>query len=241
MKTWARYLLTAIAATGVVFAAVVAARAETCTLEIKRLESRNSYTPLDNIYRATRPQMFQAQIGPEGKSRINFGGEAEQTAKFKEIVKKEPNYESDHPFRGVAKFGTQEYAFALDTVLPESEKKTDTEDKNSKPKDDEAKSGDKETKSQPAKSLAGTLLQALSGSDQEVEPAKPPKAVGFNRLYFDANHNGDLTDDKVIEAANDAGSLSSAVRMHNSSSPAWTSRSTWMGLRWITPFSLPDM
>ena len=51
----------------------------------------------------------------------------------------------------------------------------------------------------PAKSLAGALLEALSVSDQDNAP-KQIKAVGFNRLYFDVNHNGDLTDDKVIEA-----------------------------------------
>jgi hypothetical protein len=193
MKPWARYLLTAAAASGIAFAAVLAARAETCNLEIKKLESRGIRSPNDYIYRATGSQTFQAQIGPEGKSRvINFGGEADQTAKFKQIVKKEPKYESDHPFRGVAKFGTQEYAFALDTALTESEKKEKSEEKDAKSETDVAKS-------QPAKSLAGTLLQALSGSDQ-AETQKPMKAVGFNRLYFDTNHNGDLTDDKVIEA-----------------------------------------
>ncbi len=185
MKTWARYFLTAAAATGVALAAVIAARAETCTLEIKRLDSRTSFGPSDYIYRATNPQSFNAQVWSEGKSRINFGGEAEQTAKFKQIVKKEPKYESDHLFRGVAKFGTQEYAFVLDEAIPESEKKE--------------KSETDPAKSEPAKSLASTLLQALSGSDQAVAP-KPVKAVVFNRLYFDANHNGDLTDDKVIEA-----------------------------------------
>jgi hypothetical protein len=201
MKTWARYLLTAVAATVAAFAAYAVAGEETCNLEIKRLESRTSYGPSDYIYRATSPQMFQAQIGPEGKSRINFGGQAESAAKFKEIVKKEPKYESDYPFRGVAKFGTQEFAFALDEAVPESEKKkAESEEKDSKSKDDNVKTDDKETKSKPAKSLAGSLLQALSSPDQEVEPAKPPKAVGFNRLYFDVNHNGDLTDDKVIEA-----------------------------------------
>jgi hypothetical protein len=209
MKTWARYLLTAAAATVAAFAAYAVAGEETCNLEIKRLESRTSYGPSDYIYRATSPQMFNAQIGPEGKSRINFGGQAESAAKFKEIVKKEPKYESDHPFRGVAKFGTQEFAFALDEAVPESEKKkaesedkkTESEDKDSKSKDDNAKTDDKETKSKPAKSLAGSLLSALSSPDQEAEAPKQPKAVGYNRLYFDANHNGDLTDDKVIEAA----------------------------------------
>jgi len=203
MKTWARYLLTAVAATVAAFAAYAVAGEETCNLEIKRLESRTSYSPSDYIYRAVRPQMFQVQIGPEGKSSINFGGgQAEQTAKFKEIVKKEPKYESDCPFRGVAKFGTQEYAFALDEAVPESEKKkAESEDKDSKSKDDNAKPDDKETKSKPAKSLAGSLLSALSSSDQEAEAPNQPKAVAYNRLYFDANHNGDLTDDKVIEAA----------------------------------------
>ncbi|MGD0384232.1 MAG: hypothetical protein ABSA77_11965, partial [Thermoguttaceae bacterium] len=200
MKTWARYFLTAVAAIVAACAVYAAARAETCTLEIKKLESRTSYGPLDYLYRATSPQSLYAQIGPEGKNRINFGPRADQTARFKDIVKKEPKYESDHPFRGVAKFGTQEFAFALDTMLPESEKKkAESEDKDSKSKDDNAKTDDKDAKSKPAKSLAGSLLQALSGSDQ-VEPVKPPKAVGFNRLYFDVNHNGDLTDDKVIEA-----------------------------------------
>ena len=138
------------------------------------------------------PQSFNDQIGPVGKNQIRFGGAEERAAAFKKLVTKEPKYESDHPFRGVAKFGTQEYAFALDTAIPESEKKAKSDEKDSKSETDNAKS-------QPAKSLAGTLLQALSGSDQ-AEPQKPMKAVAFNRLYFDANHNGDLTDDKVIEA-----------------------------------------
>ncbi|MGA2797911.1 MAG: hypothetical protein ABSE63_10050 [Thermoguttaceae bacterium] len=196
MKTWARYLLTATAATSIAFAAVLAARAEICTLEIKKLESQTSFSPSDYIYRAANPQSFDAQIGPEGKNRINFGGEAQQTAKFKEIVKKEPKYESDHLFRGVAKFGTQEFAFVLDEAIPESEKKAKSEEKDSKSETNDAKT---DAKSQPPKSLAGTLLQALTGADQ-VDAAKQLKVVRFNRLYFDANHNGDLTDDKVIEA-----------------------------------------
>jgi hypothetical protein len=200
MKTWARYLLTAAATTGAAFTAVVAARAETCNLEIKKLESQTIFNPVDNLYRPTNPQSFNAQIGPEGKNRISFGRDADQQAdKFKQIVKKEPKYESDHPFRGVAKFGSQEYAFALDEAIPESEKKAKSEEKDAKSETGDAKSDTKDTKSQPGKSLAGTLLQALTGSDQ-VEAANQPKAVHFNRLYFDANHNGDLTDDKVIEA-----------------------------------------
>ncbi|MGA2059711.1 MAG: hypothetical protein ABSG67_04460 [Thermoguttaceae bacterium] len=200
MKTWARYLLTVAAATGVSFAAIIAARAETCALEIKKLESRTIFNPLDNLYRATNSQSFNAQIGPQGKSRISFGREADQQAdKFKQIVKKEPKYESDHPFRGVVKFGSQEYAFALDEAIPESEKKAKSEEKDAKSENSDAKPDTKDAKSQAGKSLAGTLLQALTGSDQ-VDVANQPKAIHYNRLYFDINHNGDLTDDKVIEA-----------------------------------------
>ena len=201
MKRSARYLLTLVVAMGTTFAAVSLARAETCTLEIKRLESRTSFSPSDYIYRATMPQSFNAQIGPEGKSRISFGGQEDMTASFKRIVKQEPKYESEHPFRGVAKFGSQEYAFVLDEAIPESEKKkAEAEEKDAKAQTEDAKSDAKETKSDSALAkLKDSLLQALSPSDQE-KTGKQIKAIVFNRLYFDFNRNGDLTDDKVIEA-----------------------------------------
>ena len=72
---------------------------------------------------------------------------------FTKIVKKESKYVSESPFRGVAKLGGQEYAFALDV--------------------------------------------------------KDAKSKGYNRLYFDFNHNGDLTDDKV-----DRGRAGRADRWH---------------------------
>jgi hypothetical protein len=209
MKTWARNSLIVIAATGVIFAGYAAAMAETCTLELKRLESRTSIGPSDYIYRATQPQSFNAQVGPVGNNRIQFGGQDEQAKKFKEIVKKEPKYDSDNPFRGVAKFGAKEYAFALDTVLSDAEKeelekkkKAEAEEKEkaSKSKTEDGKNDDKDAKSKAASNLVGGLVAALSSSNPEAEQAKQPKAVGYNRLYFDANRNGDLTDDKVIEA-----------------------------------------
>jgi hypothetical protein len=200
MKHWAQYLLTAIAAVGTSFAVIAIASAETCTLELKRLESRNSSSPTDYIFRTTMPQSFNDQIGPVGKNQIRFGGAEERAAAFKKLVTKEPKYESDHPFRGVVKLGSQEYAFALDEAIPDSEKKkAESEDKDAKPQTDDAKKETKDTKSDSAvANLVGSLIQALSPSDRPA--AKPPKAMGFNRLYFDFNHNGDLTDDKVIEA-----------------------------------------
>jgi hypothetical protein len=98
-------------------------------------------------------------------------GNQQSVATFKRIVTKEPKYASEHPFRGAFKLGSQEYAFALDAVPP--------------PDKEEKADADKAKKDENAK------------ADKKDEKAK---AVGFNRLYFDLNHNGDLSDDKPIEA-----------------------------------------
>ena len=116
MKLRMHFFYSAVAATGIVIAAVATASAETCTLEIKRLESRSYSNPTDYIYRATSSQYINAQIRSSGKNQISFGGEKEREATFKKIVTKEPKYESDHPLRGIAKFGNQDYAFVLDEV-----------------------------------------------------------------------------------------------------------------------------
>jgi hypothetical protein len=195
MKSWARCLLAALAAAATLVALAAVAGAETCTLEIKRLAgSRTSIGPADYVYRSTYPQYMTAQIGTS-KSRIRFGDD--KTADFKRIVKKEPQYNSDQVFRSVAKFGSQEYAFALDVAAPpEGEaKKEKSDDKESKTEGDTKK----ESKKSEGSGLAAALLKALSGDEEPAETAQP-KAVAFDRLYFDANHNGDLTDDKVIEA-----------------------------------------
>jgi hypothetical protein len=97
MKLRAQYLLTAIAAVAMSFAVIAIASAESCTLEIKRLESQNRIGPTDYLYRSTRPQSFNDQIGPEGQNRIRFAGSEERAAAFKKLVTKEPKYESDHP------------------------------------------------------------------------------------------------------------------------------------------------
>ena len=51
-----------------------------------------------------------------GRWRPRKFGRQSQADAFKRIVKKEPKYQSENPFRGVIKFGSQEYAFALDAV-----------------------------------------------------------------------------------------------------------------------------
>ena len=92
--------------------------------------------PADYIFRLIVPQQFFLQLGK--------GGGANQ-AEFQSLIQKEPRYASPVPFRGVAKLGSRQYCFALDTTKPQ--------------------------------------------------------AAGYDRLYFDLNGNGDLTDDKPVSAA----------------------------------------
>ena len=136
------------------FAPVTGAGAETCKLEIKKVDSSGS------------GQGFFMQIGgPAGM--IQRSGDKEKP-KFSEIVKKEPaKYAAEHPFRGVAKLGSQYFAFVFDSAPPKEPKRKKAEKKNP----GEAKKSDKRL-----------------------------KAILYTRLHFDFNHNGDLTDDEIVEA-----------------------------------------
>jgi hypothetical protein len=166
MKLPVRTLVTA-AASLAVFTVVTAAWAETCTLELKKLDQQNG-SGINYMYAATSPQTIFVQLD---KNHAPIGNQG-ILASFKKIVTKEPKYASENPFRGVIKLGSQEFAFVLD-VVPPPEEKTDAD--KAKKKDEEKPKGDA----------------------AEKKPA--PSAVAFNRLYFDLNHNGDLTDDKPID------------------------------------------
>ena len=96
--------------------------------------------PSDYILRLTTPQQFVMQLGG-GVPGAGAAGDARE-ADFRRIVTKEPTYNIPTPFRGVAKLGGKDYAFALD--------------------------------------------------------AAGRQPTGYNKLYFDLNGNGDLTDDKPI-------------------------------------------
>jgi hypothetical protein len=137
-------------AAAAVFVTVAGAGAETFPLEMKRLESLTrspSGTPAGNIIRMTRGQHFTMRAGsvPSGTRILTFGrSRLGQADVFSRVVKKEPEkYNSEHPFRGVAKLGSGQYGFVFD--------------------------------------------------------CRDGKSTDYSRLYFDLNHNGDLTDDKVIE------------------------------------------
>ena len=166
MRLPARSFVITAAALLAVFATVAVAWAETCTLELKRLDQQ-SPSNSDYTYRANYPQNVFVQMG---KDHAPMGNPA-PVAAFKRIVKKEPKYQSESPFRGVVKLGSQEYAFALDVVPPPKDKEPDAE-----------KATKKEEKPKTGSAAA-----------------KPAGQPGFNRLYFDLNHNGDLTDDKPID------------------------------------------
>ena len=81
------------------------------------------------------------------------------------------------------KLGSQEYAFALDAAAPKAKRP--------------------DAKQTAAKAAGGAGGQARSGvgrrRSRASKPAIPLKDVSYNRLYFDFNRNGDLTDDKVVE------------------------------------------
>lgn len=141
----------------VVMLAVTCVHAESFTLELKRL-STSSMTPEESVFRSTYPQSFYMRSGSGVYSRSDG-----ELPAFSKVIKKEPaKYETDKPFRGVAKLGSQHYGFVLDAAAQDDK--------------------DKKEEKKP------------SGTTRQFE------IVRYNRLLFDLNHNGDLTDDEVIAA-----------------------------------------
>jgi hypothetical protein len=178
MRKWSRYRAGVIAITGLL-ALGVHAGAETCKLEMKRfvtpVRNVSGVPPRDYRFRMTGPQSFFMQIGgPQG---MVSGSGRTSAPEFAKVIKKEPaKYVAKHPFRGVAKLGSDYFGFVFDAA-PEEEAK--------------------EKGAQAEADATGMLARAKQWL---VGGKKMMKVVSYERLYFDANHNGDLTDDKVIEA-----------------------------------------
>jgi hypothetical protein len=175
MRRLARRHAGAIAVAALVLAVAAQAAADTWTLRLKRRQSNpTSFDRESYVYWSTYPQCFQMQTGPQD----SLVYETLDQAAFKRIVKKEPKYISKHPFRGVAKLGSQQYAFALDTSAPV------------RPEAKEAKPGAKKSETE----------SALAKLTKKFTKAVPPTRLApYDRLYFDFNRNGDLTDDGVIK------------------------------------------
>jgi hypothetical protein len=181
-----RFLLGTAAAV-VIMALASAACAETFSLPLKRL-TQEDLSRLDDRY-WTSPQNFSFQTVADEKNRVDSLEDAGQAVAFKRIVKKEPKYKSARPFRGVARLGAREYAFVLDTApLKEVPKPNPLTDKAG-------------TEGKPGSLLASGLIALREAL------APPPKVPQYTRLYFDLNHNGDLTDDTPIKAEADLEAL----------------------------------
>jgi len=188
MRTWSRCVAGVVAIVGWL-ALAVSAGAETCKLETKRLDDAagvgvGSFTAA-SWFQSTSPQTFFMQIGgPEGMIR---GSEREGIPEFSKVITKEPSaYNAKQPFKGVAELGSQHFGFVLDTAAKAESKEAEGERKE-QGKKDEAESD--------TKAAQGTNPLALLLGTTKVLPT-----VSFQRLYFDVNHNGDLTDDPVVEA-----------------------------------------
>lgn len=193
-------LIAILALVGLV-ASLASAEAAECTLELKYLDSSRAsggFNLGDYLLRATNPQSFFMQLREGQALQLRMGRTPTQSQSFSKIVKKEPSeYVSKYPFRGVMELGSQQFGFVLDAKPPEAEEEG-TEEK--KVEDSVAK-----------------------GKGERDEKADPAIDEGYARLLFDANHNGDLTDDEVIEAErvtqSDAGDSPMMYRLAYSAFP----------------------
>jgi len=136
-----------VASAALAFLISSAADGKTFQLELKRLKDPTGRGvrsgSLDHLCRMTYPQRFY--MDTRGTRRVV------KAPDFATVAKKQPGkYKCEHPFRDVARLGSDHYAFVLDS--------TDL------------------------------------------------KSKGYDLLHFDLNHNGDLTDDKVVKATPLSGS-----------------------------------
>ncbi|MBI4581993.1 MAG: hypothetical protein HY718_20005 [Planctomycetes bacterium] len=127
-----------------VVCSVPAVRAETVDLKLRTISDERDFGSEESYLHRTMPQHFFMQ---------RDNPESSNARDFERIVEKEPKYAGKKPFKGVAKLGSQQYPFVLDS----------------------------------------TNL----------------KTRGYDRLYFDRNHNGDLTDEPPIKAVSDSSRYSS--------------------------------
>lgn len=213
----------AIVASAGVLLAALGAPGEECTLTLKRLESTSRYTPAEYQFRATYSQSVQGQFQDAGGNvRFRIGGSEETEKAFKRIVKKEPaKYDCKHPFRGVVKFGGQEFGFTFDAAGAKPD------EKDAKKEAEKAAEAKKEAKkkeqAKKKSSLLDSLSKALAPEPSVPEARLPGKAIVYNRFYFDQNRNGDLTDDKVIQSeSGDSRLLSSSMNYAQARFPVVT-------------------
>jgi hypothetical protein len=119
-------------------------------------------------------------------------------------VKAYPKLKSNHPLYGKVRFGATrlnpdagvEYQFVIDES---GEKPAESKSGHSKPGD----AGSGGSKLGAVASFVNELASSLLGEKSSTGPASPivqPSAppISYDRLYFDANHDLDLTNDPVL-------------------------------------------
>ena len=140
-------------------------------------------------------------------------GDTSQADAFKRIVTKEPKYQSAHPFRGVRQVRIAGIRLRPGRGAPAARGQEAGRQRNH---------GERHEGRTVVAS--GTLIahcrrpgtaerrQAKAEESTTADQAgQPLKDFSYNRLYFDFNHNGDLTDDKVIEVLPDSKPVPAAM------------------------------
>jgi hypothetical protein len=143
-----------------------------CTLKLKYLSS-----PARSMAPGNRPPADAVYRASTGQRFIMHGAVDRVPPNFTQTVKKEPDYESKLPLRGAVKLGDDSYAFAVDVASGIGDK------------------GKTKPKAKPKPKNSRMMPQP------PPEPGPPSGVDGkaYNRLYFDFNRNGDLTDDEPVD------------------------------------------
>ncbi len=148
------------------------ATAETARLELKRLDPRDRLIVGPDLFlRISNAQTHFSQLGLKGRH--------PRSKDFSQAVHKEPKYEAGEPVRGVFQLGGQTFGFALDATA-------------------QPLTGQKADDSPPASNKPGDAKAGQSSRANKRSPPAP-RATRYNRLYFDRNRNGDLTDDPPVD------------------------------------------
>ena len=154
------------------------------------------------MYWSVRPQYFHMQMtaDAEGQWKPANTGDPSQADAFRRIVTKEPKYQSAAPVPRRAQARGRRSSPSRWTRWPPKAKKPDAKGTTAKA---EAAVVIEETTAEDADEATDKPEREVVGEKPRAKPV-PVKDLCYNRLYFDFNHNGDLTDDKVVERSADA-------------------------------------
>ncbi|MBN2021878.1 MAG: hypothetical protein JW809_03715 [Pirellulales bacterium] len=238
MRRWSE-VVSGAAGIAAVFVLAMGAGAETCKLEMKKTDpsvrAGPDGTPIEVFFRYSQPQSFVIRLSADGGRVVPPAGE-EKKPGFSEVVKTEPAaYAAEEPLRGVVKLGNQYFGFVLDSVVAKEDAEAESADKPAaKPAAEPEKDAAPNTETKQGDAAKAAAAAAIRQLARLRDPAGDASSRGgvrstalagaggarvptYNRLYFDSNHNGDLTDETAIEAQS---AHSAAVGYASSNFPA---------------------